>query len=81
MRKTLGLLCMMVCFCSVTGAYALDEPVVDAQISEFVRRIFQDKRGDLWFGTNGDGVIRYDGGFLEYFSIGEGFGGVCVGCM
>ena len=52
-------------------------PAPDA-ISAFVRRIFQDTKGDLWFGTNGDGVIRYDGDSLEYFSINEGFGGVAV---
>ena len=50
-------------------------PNIDAQISPFVRRIFQDKSENLWFGTNGDGVIRYDGDSLEYFSINEGFGG------
>lgn len=42
-------------------APAQDPPPVAVQISEFVRRIFQDSRGDMWFGTNGDGVIRYDG--------------------
>ncbi|MCH8823030.1 MAG: hypothetical protein IH984_05925 [Planctomycetes bacterium] len=47
-------------------------------ISEFVRRIFQDSNGNLWFGTNGDGVVRYDGDSLEYFSINEGFGGRAV---
>ena len=50
----------------------------DEQLSPFVRRIFQDKKGNLWFGTNGDGVIRYDGDALKYFSINEGFGGVAV---
>ena len=48
------------------------------RISEFVRRIFQDKSGNLWFGTNGDGVIRYNGDSLEYFSVYEGFGGFAV---
>jgi ligand-binding sensor domain-containing protein len=48
------------------------------QLSAFVRRIFQDQAGNLWFGTNGDGVIRYDGDALEYFSIDEGFGGAAV---
>jgi ligand-binding sensor domain-containing protein len=48
------------------------------QLSRFVRRILQDKGGNLWFGTNGDGVIRYNGDTLEYFSINEGFGGVAV---
>lgn len=47
-------------------------------ISDFVRRIFQDENGDLWFGTNGDGVIRYNGDSLEYFSIDEGFSGTAV---
>lgn len=52
-------------------------PAPDA-ISAFVRRIFQDSRGDLWFGTNGDGVVRYNGDSLEYFAIDDGFGGVAV---
>lgn len=48
------------------------------QISQFVRRIFQDKRGNLWFGTNGDGVCRYDGKSLDYYSPENGFGGTAV---
>jgi|JYMV01.1.fsa_nt_gi ligand-binding sensor domain-containing protein len=47
-------------------------------LSMFVRRIFQDGNGNLWFGTNGDGVIRYNGTTIEQFSINEGFGGVAV---
>ncbi len=46
------------------------------RISDYIRRIFQDKNGHLWFGTNGDGVCRYDGKELEYFSIRQGFGGL-----
>jgi hypothetical protein len=34
------------------------EPPIDEEISQFVRRIFQDKSGNLWFGTNGDGVAN-----------------------
>ncbi|MBK9303835.1 MAG: hypothetical protein IPM94_08100 [bacterium] len=45
----------------------------EGQISDFVRRIHQDHRGDMWFGTNGDGVIRYDGGSLQGFNVREGF--------
>ena len=48
------------------------------RISNFIRRIFQDSRGHLWFGTNGDGVCRHDGESLEYFSLAQGFGGVAV---
>lgn len=51
---------------------------INLPISEFVRRIFQDKSGNLWFGTNGDGVARYNGSTLDYFSIDEGFVGVAV---
>ena len=32
----------------------------------------------MWFGTNGDGVIRYNGDTLEYFTDHRGFTGVAV---
>ncbi len=48
------------------------------QISAFVRRIFQDKAGNLWFGTNGEGVCRYDGKTLTYYSVKDGFSGTAV---
>jgi len=48
------------------------------QISEYVRRIFQDSKGNLWFGTNNYGVCRYDGQALTYFSIEEGLSGTQV---
>ncbi|HMG16170.1 MAG TPA: two-component regulator propeller domain-containing protein [Saprospiraceae bacterium] len=40
------------------------------QIGEFVRRIYQDKAGNHWFGTNQEGVARYDGQSLKYFLSG-----------
>lgn len=49
-----------------------------AQISEYVRKVFQDRDGNFWFGTNGDGVCRYDGKSLKYFSVEQGFGGRLV---
>jgi ligand-binding sensor domain-containing protein len=49
-----------------------------AQISQYVREVFQDREGNYWFGTNGDGVCRYDGTSLVYFSHDQGFGGVAV---
>lgn len=51
-----------------------DEPS-EPQISEYVRNIFQDQNGHLWFGTNGDGVAYYDGEEVSYFSNAEGFDG------
>jgi ligand-binding sensor domain-containing protein len=49
-----------------------------AQISQYIRRIFQDSKGNLWFGTVGDGVCRYDGKYLIYFNIKDGFSGNSV---
>lgn len=45
------------------------------QISEYIRRIFQDKKGHFWFATNSDGVVRYDGETLKYFGPAEGLAG------
>ncbi|RMB56321.1 hypothetical protein EAX61_14635 [Dokdonia sinensis] len=51
---------------------------VPPPISEFVRRIFEDSNGNLWLGTNGDGVLRYDGKSLSRFSLEEGFDGLAI---
>ena len=47
-------------------------------ISQFVRRIHEDRRGHLWLGTNGDGVARWNGETLQFFSVPQGFSGVAV---
>lgn len=49
-----------------------------AQISDYVREVYQDRAGNMWFGTNGEGVCRWDGESLEFFSVLQGFGGVAV---
>ncbi|OBX21767.1 MULTISPECIES: ligand-binding sensor domain-containing protein [Bizionia] len=59
------------------GAPFLNEPPA-TRISDFVRNIFQDSKGNLWFGTNGDGVIRFSGKSLDYFSENEGFNGLAI---
>ncbi len=43
-----------------------------AQISEYVVGVFEDKKGNLWFGTISDGVARYDGKTLTYFTTKDG---------
>ena len=53
-------------------------PFLEEEITQFVRRIFQDRNGNLWLGTNGDGAIRFNGGYLEYFSKDQGFPGHAV---
>jgi len=60
-KKIFGLLCVLVCLCAVTSAYAQNirtgkTPEAGSPISQFVRRILQDTKGNMWFGTNGDGV-------------------------
>lgn len=51
-----------------------------AQIDAYVVAAFEDSKGNLWFGTNGQGVARYDGTSLRYFSVAEGlFGDVVTG--
>lgn len=42
-------------------------------VSQYIRSIFQDSKGNLWFGTIGEGVVRYDKKTLRYFADPEGF--------
>jgi ligand-binding sensor domain-containing protein len=42
-------------------------------VSQYIRSIFQDSKGNLWFGSIGEGVVRYDGKTLHYFSNPDGF--------
>ena len=51
---------------------------LDGMVSEFIRKMYQDNKGNYWFGTNGDGVIRYNGESLDQFTVNEGFGGTAV---
>ncbi len=37
-----------------------------------IRCMFEDKLGNVWFGTDGDGVFRYDGAVFSRFSEREG---------
>lgn len=43
-----------------------------AQVAEYIVAAYEDSKGGLWFGTNGQGVARWDGNALRYFSTGEG---------
>lgn len=45
------------------------------QISEYIRCIYQDRDGHMWFGTNTEGVCRHDGKSLVFFGTKEGFAG------
>lgn len=43
-----------------------------SEISKNINSVFQDKKGNFWFGTNGQGVYRYDGKSLHRFSDKDG---------
>ena len=42
---------------------------LNGMVRDFVRTMYQDKKGNYWFGTNGNGIIRYDGKSLEKITI------------
>jgi ligand-binding sensor domain-containing protein len=42
-------------------------------VSQYIRSIFQDSKGNLWFGTIQEGVVKYDIERLTYFSNLDGF--------
>jgi ligand-binding sensor domain-containing protein len=42
---------------------------LNGMVREFVRTMFQDKKGNYWFGTNTNGIIRYDGKTLEKVTL------------
>ena len=54
-------------------AVATDPDFDTTLVSQYIRSIFQDSKGNLWFGTLGEGVVRYDEKTLTYFSNPDGF--------
>ena len=62
------------------GRPSSPKPISDdrTQVAEYVVAAFEDSKGDLWFGTNGQGAARYDGTSLRYYSAGDGLIGDVV---
>jgi ligand-binding sensor domain-containing protein len=50
----------------------------DAQIDEYVVEIFEDSKGNLWFGTINSGAAKYDGKVLSYLTVEDGLIGNTV---
>ncbi len=42
-------------------------------VSQYFRSIFQDSKGNMWFGSLEEGVVKYDQKTLTYYSYPEGF--------
>lgn len=87
MRTLLPAVLLLATCCARVDARSApaQEPTRDgAWISEYVVAAFEDSRGNLWFGTNGQGVARYtpanaEGpGSLRYVSIEDGLIGDVV---
>lgn len=49
-----------------------------SQISQYVRRMAQDTAGNIWFGSNDDGLCRYDGRTFTYYTTKDGLAGNAV---
>lgn len=57
--------------------FFVDMPVYDADKGLAINSIiggFQDKSGNLWLGTNGGGLTRYDGSSSVTFTVAQGLG-------
>ena len=52
--------------------------VLEAKIGKNIRTIFQDSKGNMWFGTDGNGAFKYDGKTLKHFTPNEGLIGEYV---
>ncbi|MCB9917385.1 MAG: hypothetical protein H6832_03185 [Planctomycetes bacterium] len=74
LRALAGALACAIPLAGCASGNGTEPPRLRRQLSEFVRRIHQDRAGNLWFGTNGDGVFRHDGKTLKHFGVKNGFG-------
>lgn len=52
--------------------YQQSEPM---QVSQYIRRMFQDRAGNLWFGTRDAGLSRFDGRAFAQFPLKAGANG------
>lgn len=55
------------------NAVAVPSNIDTTLVSQYIRSIFQDSKGNLWFGTLGEGVVKYDIKTLTYYSNPDGF--------
>ncbi len=56
------------------STFQLSEPRVDSilEFESMITAIFEDSKGNIWFGSHCDGVCRYDGKQFTYFTIESG---------
>ena len=49
--------------------------------SSSINAILEDRRGHLWFGTNGGGLCRYDGTTFSHLTIDSGLSSKYIACL
>jgi len=63
---------------TVNEKYRQPSQPKDSQIAEYVVEIFEDSKGNLWFGTIDKGAAKFDGKVLTYITIENGLIGNTV---
>ncbi|MBK6642728.1 MAG: hypothetical protein KBH11_07715 [Bacteroidia bacterium] len=48
------------------------------QIGNYIRAMIQDKSGNIWVGTHGKGLARFDGKMLKFFNEDDNFNSIVV---
>jgi ligand-binding sensor domain-containing protein len=60
---------LLLFFWGIIFSYSQHESL---EIDNNIRSIYQDKKGNYWFGTNGAGVFRFDGTTITQFTVTDG---------
>lgn len=86
------LLLLLLCFSSCNGQVNTKLPIDSVSQPKIIKTqgtgpganvcsAVQDKAGNLWFGTTGEGVYRYDGKSFVNFTVKDGLSNNYVWCM
>lgn len=54
---------------------------IEGQLCQHVRKIYEDSKGNLWFGTNVYGLMKYDGDTLHHYEDEDGIKGRITGIL
>lgn len=57
---------------SISHQEAFHSPTDTLKFTSGIRSIYQDTEGNYWFGSDREGVARYDGNSFSYYSIEDG---------
>ncbi|MEH0157279.1 two-component regulator propeller domain-containing protein [Limibacter armeniacum] len=57
---------------SITSNESETDSVLRLEFHSMIRSVFEDSKGNFWFGSDKEGVCRYDGKSFTYFSTKDG---------